>query len=103
MPIPLNHAGAGVVTLAAPASGSYTLTLPSAVAAVNGYVLSSDTSGTLSWAAGGGGGTTTNALTIGTGLSGTSFNGSSAVTIAIDSTVATKAQSFIISMIFGGI
>jgi len=37
------------------------------------------------------------------GLSGTSFNGSSAVTIAIDSTVATKAQSFIISMIFGGI
>ena len=56
MPIPLNHAGAGVVTLAAPASGSYTLTLPTAVAAVNGYVLSSDTSGTLSWAAGGGGG-----------------------------------------------
>jgi hypothetical protein len=32
---------------------------------------------------------TTNALTIGTGLSGTSFNGSSAVTVAIDSTVAT--------------
>ena len=32
---------------------------------------------------------TTNALTIGTGLTGTSFNGSSAVTIAIDSTVAT--------------
>ena len=37
----------------------------------------------------GGGGTTTNALTIGTGLSGTSFNGSAAVTIAIDSTVTT--------------
>lgn len=32
---------------------------------------------------------TTNALTIGTGLSGTSFNGSAAVTIAIDSTVVT--------------
>ena len=32
---------------------------------------------------------TTNALTIGTGLTGTSFNGSSATTIAIDSTVAT--------------
>jgi hypothetical protein len=31
----------------------------------------------------------TNALTIGTGLSGTSYNGSSAVTIAIDSSVAT--------------
>ena len=36
-----------------------------------------------------GGGTTTNALTIGSGLSGTSFNGSSAVTIAIDSSVVT--------------
>lgn len=33
--------------------------------------------------------TATNALTISTGLSGTSYNGSSAVTIAIDSTVAT--------------
>ena len=32
---------------------------------------------------------TTNALTIGTGLSGTTFNGSAPVTIAIDSTVAT--------------
>jgi trimeric autotransporter adhesin len=32
---------------------------------------------------------TTNTLTIGTGLSGTSFNGSAPVTIAIDSTVAT--------------
>lgn len=33
--------------------------------------------------------TATNALTIGTGLIGTSYNGSTAVTIAIDSTVAT--------------
>lgn len=33
--------------------------------------------------------TASNALTIGTGLSGTSYNGSSPVTIAIDSTVAT--------------
>lgn len=33
--------------------------------------------------------TATNALTIGTGLSGTSYNGSAPVTIAIDSTVAT--------------
>ena len=33
--------------------------------------------------------TATNALTIGTGLTGTSYNGSTAVTIAIDSTVAT--------------
>ena len=36
---------------------------------------------------------TTSALTIGTGLSGTSFNGGSAVTIAIDSTVATLTGS----------
>ena len=34
-----------------------------------------------------------NALTIGTGLSGTSYNGSSAITIAIDSTVATLTGS----------
>lgn len=37
--------------------------------------------------------TATNALTIGTGLSGTSYNGSSAVTIAIDNTVATLTGS----------
>jgi hypothetical protein len=36
---------------------------------------------------------TTNALTIGTGLTGTSFNGSAPVTIAIDSTVATLTGS----------
>lgn len=38
-------------------------------------------------------GSISNALTIGTGLSGTSYNGSSAVTIAIDSTVATLTGS----------
>jgi len=37
--------------------------------------------------------TASNALTIGTGLSGTSYNGSSPVTIAIDSTVATLTGS----------
>ncbi|NDB58477.1 hypothetical protein EB001_08535 [bacterium] len=37
--------------------------------------------------------TVTNALTIGTGLSGTSYNGSSPVTVAIDSTVATLTGS----------
>jgi hypothetical protein len=37
--------------------------------------------------------TASNALTIGTGLSGTSYNGSAAVTIAIDSTVATLTGS----------
>jgi len=59
----------------------------------NGYVLTSNGT-TATWSASsGGGGTTTNALTIGTGLSGTSFNGSAAVTIAIDSTVATLTGS----------
>jgi len=37
--------------------------------------------------------TASNALTIGTGLSGTSYNGSSAVTVAIDSTVATLTDA----------
>jgi hypothetical protein len=40
----------------------------------------------------GGGGTTTNALTIGTGLSGTSFNGSAPVTIALASTAVTAGS-----------
>jgi len=48
----------------------------------NGVTVSLGGSGTIT-------ATATNALTIGTGLSGTSYNGSTAVTIAIDSTVAT--------------
>ena len=39
-----------------------------------------------------GGGTTTNALTIGTGLSGTSFDGSAAVTVALANTAVTPAS-----------
>ena len=41
--------------------------------------------------------TASNALTIGTGLSGTSYNGSTAVTIAIDSTVATLTGSQVLT------
>jgi hypothetical protein len=41
--------------------------------------------------------TATNALTIGTGLSGTSYNGSSPVTIAIDSTVVTLTGSQVLT------
>jgi hypothetical protein len=48
----------------------------------NGVTVSLGGSGTIT-------ATATNALTIGTGLTGTSYNGSTAVTIAIDSTVAT--------------
>jgi len=49
---------------------------------VNGISISLGGSGTVT-------ATASNALTIGTGLTGTSYNGSSAVTIGIDSTVAT--------------
>jgi hypothetical protein len=51
---------------------------------VNGTSISLGSSGTVT-------ANTTNALTIGTGLSGTSFNGSTGVTVAIDSTVATTS------------
>lgn len=49
---------------------------------INGVTIALGDSGTITAAS-------PNALTIGTGLSGTSYNGSSPVTIAIDSTVAT--------------
>ena len=52
----------------------------------NGQTVALGASGTIT-------ATATNALTIGTGLSGTSFNGGSPVTIAIDSTVATLTGS----------
>ena len=58
----------------------------------NGQVLQSTSTG-VQWATVSAGGTTTSALTIGTGLSGTSFNGSAAVTVAIDSTVATLTDT----------
>jgi hypothetical protein len=53
---------------------------------INGTSISLGGSGTITAQA-------ANALTIGTGLSGTSYNGSTAVTIAIDSTVATLTGS----------
>ena len=69
-----------------------------ASAGTNGYVLSSNGSGTLSWVAqtgGGGGGTTTFALTAGTYLTGGSFDGSSAVTFAVDATSANTASKIV--------
>jgi hypothetical protein len=48
MPIPINHAGAGSVTLKSPTSGAVTYTLPGADG-TSGQVLSTNGSGTLSF------------------------------------------------------
>jgi len=56
MAIQLDDTNTGIITLKPGASGNYSITFPTAVAAVNGYVLSSDTSGNLSWIANGSGG-----------------------------------------------
>jgi hypothetical protein len=58
MSIQIDNTNAGTITLKPASSGSYSLIFPAAVAAVNGYVLSSDTNGTLSWSASAGGGST---------------------------------------------
>lgn len=49
MPIPLNHTGAGVVTITAPASGTYSLVLPT-TAGSSGQFLQTDGTGTTTWA-----------------------------------------------------
>ena len=74
-----------------PSNGDVWTTTSGMYVRING-----STVGPLGSGGGGGGGTTTNALTIGTGLSGgaySTFDGSQAVTIAIDSTVATTSSS----------
>jgi hypothetical protein len=112
--INFNGASTGQTTLQASATASGTITLP----AVTGTVITTGDTGTVTntMLAGsianeklsnssitvnganialGGSSTITaanpNALTIGTGLSGSSYDGSSAVTVAIDSTVATTS------------
>lgn len=72
----------GNLTLGGTLSGIVNSQLTNSSVTFNGQTVALGASGTIT-------ANTTNALTIGTGLSGTSFNGSSAVTIAIDSTVAT--------------
>jgi hypothetical protein len=56
MAIQIDDTNVGILTLKPAASGNYSITFPAAVAAVNGHVLSSDTSGNLSWIANGSGG-----------------------------------------------
>jgi hypothetical protein len=72
----------GNLTLGGTLSGIGNSQLTNSSVTFNGVAVALGASGTIT-------ANTTNALTIGTGLSGTSFNGSGAVTIAIDSTVAT--------------
>lgn len=63
----------------------------------NGQVLTTNGSGTLSWTtvSGGGGGTTTYSLTAGSFLTGGTFNGSAAVTFAVDATDANTASKVV--------
>ena len=95
------NGGSTGLTPASPTSGAITLggTLNAAnggtgASTLTGYVYGNGTSAmtastTIPFSAITGTVSVTNALTIGTGLSGTSYNGSSPVTIAIDGTVAT--------------
>ena len=81
---------AGSTTISIPASAINT-TIPNSgltnsAVTINGSSVSLGGSTTVT-------ATATNALTIGTGLTGTSYNGSTAVTVAIDSTVATLSGS----------
>ena len=82
----------------ASATGPTAYSLPASLPNVNGYVLTSTTGGVMSWAAvsGGASGTTTYSLSAGTGLTwstGSTFNGSTASTLAVDSTVALKTDT----------
>jgi hypothetical protein len=90
MPIPLNHSGAGSVTLKAPTSGTVTYTLPGADG-TTGQVLSTNGTGTLSWATASGGSNITaqglweNALTISANYaiaSGNSATSAGPITVA---------------------
>ena len=91
MSIQIDNTNAGTLTLKPAASGSYTLTFPSAVAAVNGYVLSSDTSGTLSWVAGGGAGAEADTLATVTGRGATTATALSITNATASTAVGTGA------------
>lgn len=80
--VPLARLSGITTTQLSATAGILNAQLANSSVTVNGTAISLGSSGTIT-------ANTTNALTIGTGLSGTSFNGSSAVTIAIDSTVVT--------------
>jgi hypothetical protein len=77
----------GSLTLGGTLGGIANSQLTNSAITVNGTSIALGASGTITAA-------NPNALTIGTGLTGTSYNGSSAVTIAIDSTVVVTSGSY---------
>ena len=81
--ITLGGASGGLCTIKAAASGAWTLTMPTAVPAVTGYVLSCTTAGVASWVVQGTPASYT--LTAGTGLSGTTASSVlAAVSLSVD-------------------
>lgn len=97
------------ISISNAAAGAISINRPLSLAASNGIAIADGAPGTTTdklYQVGhtlyfngtalstGGGGTTTNALTIGNGLSGGSFNGSSAVTIAVSAANNTTAASY---------
>ena len=94
--IGVNYGGTGQT--ATPSNGQLLIgtgsgfSLATLTAGTNVTITNTSGSITINASGSGGGGTTTNALTIGTGLSGTSFDGSSAVTIALASTAVTAGS-----------
>jgi hypothetical protein len=104
MAIQFDNTNTGTLTLRPGASGSYALVFPAAVAAVNGYVLTSDTSGNLSWSAAGGSGTVT-AVSVASanGFAGSSSGGSTpALTISTSITGVLKGNATAISAAVAG-
>lgn len=87
MPLPFDHSGAGTVTFKAPASGTWTFTLPTGAGSA-GQVLTTDGSGNLSWATAGGGGGgsgTVTSVAAGTGLSGGTITTTGTIALDINS------------------
>ena len=114
MPIPLNHSGAGAITLKAPASGTVTFTLPSADG-TNGQVMQTNGSGTLSFAT-----PATGTVTSVTGTAPVVSSGGATPAISMAAATASvngyltstdwttfnnktgTGKAFILSMVFGG-
>ena len=103
MAIQFDNTNTGTLTLKPGASGSYALVFPAAVAAVNGYVLSSDTSGNLSWAAAGGGTVTAVSVASANGFAGSSSGGATpALTISTSISGVLKGNGTAISAATAG-